>query len=288
LSQSISGTQNLNFLINTLDADGTVPDVYWYVDNVLKETDAGSLGLNTSNFSYTFGCGVSGSHNVLVVVSDGLAETSLQWNFSVSNVKCEIPSTTGSGGGGSISFPAMCVENWICEDWNICQNTKRSFESNGLSPEDYDSLFYSCQQIGYDERYCGFQMRNCDNLTSCLNDNYKTPKPDEMQICYYTENPSCTDGITNCHHGGCELLVDCGGPCLTCPSCSDGLQNQGEENVDCGGPCPVECERAEVMGTAMLIRYGLILLLLILIIFILLKSFKIFGIIKQKKKKEKI
>jgi len=286
LSQNISGTEELGFSVTTKDDDGTIPDVYWYADDVLKETDAGVLGFNTSEFSYTFGCGVSGSHNVKVVVSDGLNQTSLQWNFSVSNVPCSVPSSPSSGGGGSLSLPGRCVEDWVCSDWNVCQNTKRSFDSNGLSPEDYDSLFYSCQQIGYDERYCGFQMRSCDDLTLCLNDNYKAPKPDEMQVCYFTENPSCTDGITNCHHGGCELLVDCGGPCPTCPSCSDGLQNQGEEDVDCGGPCPTECERAETINTAMLIRYGLLSMLLILIVFIIIEIIRIIRNLKQKKKKK--
>ena len=37
---------------------------------------------------------------------------------------------------------------------------------------------------------------------------------------------------SNCMDG-----VDCGGPCdNACPSCDDGVQNQGEESVDCGGP----------------------------------------------------
>jgi len=49
---------------------------------------------------------------------------------------------------------------------------------------------------------------------------------------------SCFDGIQNCHDGACEEGVDCGGPCPPCPSCSDGIQNQGEEGIDCGGPCP--------------------------------------------------
>jgi len=48
---------------------------------------------------------------------------------------------------------------------------------------------------------------------------------------------SCFDGIKNCHHGSCEEGIDCGGPCLPCPSCFDGIQNQGEEGIDCGGPC---------------------------------------------------
>ena len=48
--------------------------------------------------------------------------------------------------------------------------------------------------------------------------------------------PSCFDGVLNCH-GGCEEEIDCGGPCDPCMSCSDGIQNQGEDGVDCGGPC---------------------------------------------------
>ena len=52
--------------------------------------------------------------------------------------------------------------------------------------------------------------------------------------------PTCTDGIQN--QG--ELDIDCGGPCAACPpSCNDGIQNQDETGVDCGGscvPCPDE------------------------------------------------
>jgi Tol biopolymer transport system component len=41
---------------------------------------------------------------------------------------------------------------------------------------------------------------------------------------------------------GDETGVDCGGSCPACPSCDDGLQNQGESGVDCGGPCaPCPC-----------------------------------------------
>jgi hypothetical protein len=72
--------------------------------------------------------------------------------------------------------------------------------------------------------------------------------------------PTCTDGIQN--QG--ETDVDCGGPncgpcalgkkcvangdcttglacsggvCANPPSCTDGIQNQGETGIDCGGPC---------------------------------------------------
>jgi hypothetical protein len=45
--------------------------------------------------------------------------------------------------------------------------------------------------------------------------------------------PTCSDGIQNQGETG----VDCGGPCAPCATCSDGIQNQGETGVDCGGPC---------------------------------------------------
>jgi len=45
---------------------------------------------------------------------------------------------------------------------------------------------------------------------------------------------TCSDGIKN--QG--EQEVDCGGPCPAhCASCADGIQNQGETAIDCGGPC---------------------------------------------------
>lgn len=46
-------------------------------------------------------------------------------------------------------------------------------------------------------------------------------------------NPSCSDGVQNQGETG----IDCGGPCSACPTCHDGIQNQGETGIDCGGPC---------------------------------------------------
>jgi type II secretory pathway pseudopilin PulG len=51
-----------------------------------------------------------------------------------------------------------------------------------------------------------------------------------------TATPTCTDGIQNQGETG----IDCGGPCAACaatPTCTDGIQNQGETGIDCGGPC---------------------------------------------------
>ncbi|MEP6795153.1 MAG: GEVED domain-containing protein [Saprospiraceae bacterium] len=48
-----------------------------------------------------------------------------------------------------------------------------------------------------------------------------------------TGGPTCTDGIQNQGETG----IDCGSPCTPCPTCNDGIQNQGETGIDCGGPC---------------------------------------------------
>ncbi len=50
--------------------------------------------------------------------------------------------------------------------------------------------------------------------------------------------PTCSDGIQN--QG--ELGIDCDGPCSTaCPTCTDGIQNQDETGVDCGGASCAFC-----------------------------------------------
>lgn len=56
---------------------------------------------------------------------------------------------------------------------------------------------------------------------------------EEFYVFVESSEPSCSDGIRN--QG--EEDVDCGGPCDDCASCSDGIKNQGEKGTDCGGPC---------------------------------------------------
>ena len=59
-------------------------------------------------------------------------------------------------------------------------------------------------------------------------------------FCLGGGGPTCSDGIQNQGETG----VDCGGPCDACESCDDGIQNQGETGVDCGGPCDA-CESCD-------------------------------------------
>ncbi|MDP3917450.1 MAG: hypothetical protein Q8Q42_04170 [Nanoarchaeota archaeon] len=58
----------------------------------------------------------------------------------------------------------------------------------------------------------------------------------------------CSDGVLELDEEDINVVLedgivsDCGGlNCPRCPTCSDNVENQGEEGIDCGGPCPVSC-----------------------------------------------
>lgn len=237
LAQDVSGGELIYFNVTEYDPDGTFPDTYWYVDDGLVEFDSGSL---FDEFFYSFSCGVDGFHTVKVLSSDGELNDFVQWNFSVSAVPCPAaPAGSGGGGGGGGGATGFCQPNWAClESWSVCGELPSALESGILAGESYRLISEECFVNVWGESVCGYQTRSCFDVNNC---NVIFGEPDELQACYYMANPSCSDGIKNCHSGNCELLVDCGGPCEKCATCSDGIQNQGEEKVDCGGPCPDSC-----------------------------------------------
>ncbi len=265
LSFFASGGVNLYFNVTEYDPDGTFPDTYWYVDNSLIEYDNMSL---FDEFNYAFGCGISGVHYVKVVATDGELNASLQWNVSVQGVAC--PSSPpsgggGGGGGGGGSTRPSCQTQWACNSWESCLNVEEGLNKGEVSGEIYREIKDSCDAERWGEEFCGYQNRFCSDLSFC---NVTRGKPVEVQYCYYTLNPSCSDGIKNCHGGSCELLVDCGGSCDACPTCSDGIQNQGEEGLDCGGPCPTQCP-VELPLRKVNYYYLIPILLLLLIVLII-------------------
>lgn len=78
----------------------------------------------------------------------------------------------------------------------------------------------------YGNNYVG--LANNTGLTNNLQSNewYTITSPDPA--------PTCSDGIQNQGESG----VDTGGPCgVSSPTCSDGIQNGDETGVDCGGSC---------------------------------------------------
>ena len=273
-SFSVSGTSSSDFFVEVYDADGTIPDIDWYVDGTLKEHNE---NISNDSYSYSFGCGVSGEHNITIITSDGLLSDSQAWTIDVSLVECPPPSSRGGSGPGG---PSFCMEKWFCDNWDVCQNTEKSFEVKILSQENYYSTKEICAQNGYNEIFCGFQITECYDLNDCNNSVLKIPKSSEMRTCYFTENPSCYDKITNCHSGSCELLIDCGGPCNACATCSDKIENQGEEGIDCGGPCPFSCAVAKPIIVFGNILMWLSILLIIVIIYI---SYRIIKLLRKKR-----
>jgi hypothetical protein len=276
LNNTFSGTDLIYFNISMYDADQTIPDAYWYVDNSLVQYSSGNL---FDSLYYSFGCGISGNHSVKVEITDGLLNDSIEWNISVSYVGCPVPELTSGGGGGGGGISMGCFEKWATEEWQICQNAQKSFSLGLLSSQDFRFIQEECSKNSFENVYCGFQIRNVIDLNNCSNLISRTLKPSEIQVCYFTENPSCNDGIKNCHDNRCETLIDCGGPCPPCPTCSDGIKNQGEEGIDCGGPCPMLCPikvpffQSVFFKLLLLLAFSLVIILIVL--FILLKLRKI-------------
>ncbi|MBU3913335.1 MAG: hypothetical protein KKE50_04540, partial [Nanoarchaeota archaeon] len=226
------GTDILYFNLTKYDADGTIPDSYWYVDGSFEEYDSGS---SFDEFRYSFGCGISGVHTVKAEITDGLLNDSIEWSINVTRVSCPAALPGGGGGGGW----GGCTEKWACGNWNVCQNAEKSRVFGLLAGGDYRDIKERCKNNYWVDEVCGFQTRNCFDASSC---NRTLNRPSLVQECYYSESPSCKDGVKNCHDNSCELLVDCGGPCSSCPTCSDGIMNQDEGGIDCGGPCPWKCK----------------------------------------------
>ena len=131
---------------------------------------------------------------------DAKADSNVVYLFLI-DVPETVPTPPGSGGGGG-GTRIICEELWECSEWGKCLPS-------------------------------GIKTRTCKDLADC---GTEFRKPFESMSCEYIG--TCSDLIKNCHNGLCEEGVDCGGPCPPCPTCFDGIQNQGEEGIDCGGPCP--------------------------------------------------
>ncbi len=267
LTFSSLSTENLFFNISKHDPDGTIPDAYWYVDGIFNELDSGS---SADNFTHSFGCGISGVHTVKVDITDGLLNDSLQWNITLTSVTCS--AGTGGGGGGGSGSGRLCLPKWACNEWQLCQNIEKSLESGIISGEDYRIIKQTCLNSKWLGDSCGFQIKSCFDIYSC---EINTGRPEALRACYYTESPTCYDSIKNCHDGRCELLIDCGGPCNACSTCSDGIQNQGERGIDCSGPCPFLCEPEQPWYKIIWIKWMLMLIILLLLLIILYELYRI-------------
>lgn len=251
LSLNASEGDTLYFNLTGYDPDGTIPDVYWYVDDLFKKYGTGSFNYT---FNYTFNCTDEGNHSIIGKITDGVLNSSYDyvlWNISIldssnctycgngvcsntencatCSVDCGSCISFAGGGGGGGGGGITCQEKWGCNEWGQC----KSLDSL-INDSSKENIKKKCFLSNWNNSFCGFQERNCRDLKNCKTN---LIKPDELRECYFTPNPDCNDGIKNCHDGSCEVLIDCGGPCKACPTCSDGIKNQNEEGVDCGGGC---------------------------------------------------
>jgi len=132
---------------------------------------------------------------------DARAESNIVYLFIIDVPEPVLTPPSGGGGGGGTTV--FCEELWECTNWGACLPS-------------------------------GIQTRVCKDLAEC---GTEFRKPFESMDCEYVG--TCSDFIKNCHDNSCETGVDCGGPCPPCPTCFDGIQNQGETGIDCGGLCPI-------------------------------------------------
>lgn len=227
-NMTINETEQINFSVTADDPDGGLLTFYWYKGGIQVAYNYSIY--NFSNYTFSTSLGDAGKYNITINVSDGALNATLTWVITVVQQVTPTPVTPSGGGGGG---GGACEEIWKCTDWSFCQNTTAT-QSQLMLQNLLIKIIDDCKKQNISGN-CGFQMRKCEQVSNCRM-TYK--RPAELQACIFTLFPSCYDGIRNCHEGKCEILADCGGPCEECPTCSDGIKNQGEDWIDCGGPCP--------------------------------------------------
>lgn len=98
-SFSVLGTNNLNFNASFVDIDNDPLTTEWFVDGNSLKQSIYFQGSGFDDFTFVFGCDVSGNRKVRLDVSDGLNLVSVEWNINLILVSCD--SGGGNGGDGS-------------------------------------------------------------------------------------------------------------------------------------------------------------------------------------------
>ncbi len=190
-----------------------------------------------------------GSETVVFTATDptNLSGTS---NTVTLNVTCasstsSSSSSSSSGGGsrggssGALYSNQQCYPSYSCYDWSSCQltrlvepyqNSTRILTITSVYGK-RDYLIDPNATTNPDAYYEGFQYRECVDTRQCSNERRRA----HVRVCTYV--PSCSDGIQNQGETG----LDCGGPCRPCGTCDDGVQNGLESGIDCGGPLCAAC-----------------------------------------------
>jgi len=264
---NVSGGEVLAFSSSAFDSDGTSPDTYWYVDGEVASFVSG-LNSTETEFQHEFPCGRLSFHEVKLEIRDGLARDSLTWDVKVQsgNESCVVE-VEGDD----------CEPLWACSEWNPCQHAAQSVQFGSLPTESFEKISLACAENSLSEESCGFQIRSCNDLNFCNS----TEKPEELRSCHFTINPSCSDGIRNCHDGLCEVFSDCGGPCGACATCTDGKKNQEEGGVDCGGPCGNKCPKEDEIAMRLYLTIASVVAVLILLVIATIKIYRVAKMRRQ-------
>jgi hypothetical protein len=193
-----------------------VPTTYWFKNNAV---------VNYSQDFYLFqtGYGDAGFYVIKAEITDGELNDSVEWNVTV--ISKSQPGGGGGGGGGG------CSERWVCDDWFDCASLSELF-ANASKQAYYawEKIWTTgCEADNISLYKCGLQIRHCEDIMNCSS---LLGRPTEYQICVLKPTPSCDDGIRNCHHMSCEVLIDCGGPCKPCPG--EGITEYPKSAAYCG------------------------------------------------------
>jgi len=135
------------------------------------------------------------------------------------------------------TYPSICkkgIKLCINGIWSICYN------------ETLPMLTEICND-GLDDNCNGktdTQDDLCKTSAHCFNNIKDADETDVDCGGSCPTCPSCTDGILNQGEQKIQqnlgsIILDCGGSkCPPCPTCNDNINNQDETDVDCGGSCP--------------------------------------------------
>ncbi len=275
LKQEIEETESILFIITKEDPDGTIPTTYWF-----KNDELVNWTYDAWLFETTYGD--AGFYVIKVEISDGLLNDSMEWNVTVNPKQPEEPPSGGGGGGGEV----QCNEIWTCSDWFDCTNFSKIYLNLSEKSKEawYDLWRTGCEERNIPLDICGIQIRYCKDMQNC---SPLLKKLTDFVSCRLIPPPSCEDGIRNCHHGSCELLTDCGGPCNSCPQ---ELTKIEYPRTNCGDN---RCDLNEIFSCPDCLLFWLFclaLIILILAIIYILKKKKIIAITKkrERKKEEKI
>ncbi len=78
LSYTLNENSSIMFNQSSSDINNNTLSYYWYLDNIFKS--------NNLSYQYSSDFSSSGNHNIILIVSDYIINTSLSWNLTVLNV----------------------------------------------------------------------------------------------------------------------------------------------------------------------------------------------------------